>query len=136
MGDRLEEQQPCQKQPTSTRDTTMQAFDLFLYAIAIIAVLIVRAESTPATVAPAPAPEPQPIEAKPEPQPIAQPAKPATIAPPVVSLVIPTEAPSTDYSTLTSAQLRKECTAAGIRWRNAHAKGRHLSKGEMIAALA
>lgn len=51
---------------------------------------------------------------------------------PVATLVVKVDAPKT----LTSAELRRQCQAAGIRWRNAHGKGRHLSKGEMIAALA
>lgn len=123
----------------------MELFDFCLYAAAIITVLLLRAERPTATVAPQPEaqPQPQPIEVNPEPQPIAQPAPAmaATIAPPVVSLTIPTEAPKgteapADLASLTSAELRRRCQSAGIRWRNAHGKGKHLSKGEMIAALA
>lgn len=33
-------------------------------------------------------------------------------------------------------RLRKECTAAGIRWRNTGPKGKHLTVSEMRAALA
>lgn len=120
-------------------------FEAFLYIAAIVAVLaFVGSPATTATVAPTEAqPEPQPIEVKPEPQPIAQPAPAmaATITEPVVSVTIrtegstATEAPATDYQAMTSAQLRKICTAAGIRWRNVHGT-RHLTKGEMIAALA
>jgi hypothetical protein len=40
------------------------------------------------------------------------------------------------YATLTSVQLRKECSALGIKWRNAHAHSKHLSKAEMLQALA
>jgi hypothetical protein len=40
------------------------------------------------------------------------------------------------YATLTSVQLRKECSALGIKWRNAHAPSKHLSKSEMLQALA
>lgn len=36
---------------------------------------------------------------------------------------------------LTPEQLRKECQARSIRWRNAHGKNRHLKKAEMVAAL-
>lgn len=32
-------------------------------------------------------------------------------------------------------ELRKACQAAGIKWRNAHGKGKHLSVKEMTAAL-
>jgi hypothetical protein len=60
------------------------------------------------------------------------PAMAATIAPAVATLVVTVEA----TKPVTSAELRRQCQAAGIRWRNAHGKGRHLSKAEMIAALA
>lgn len=36
---------------------------------------------------------------------------------------------------MTSAELRKECSRLGIEWRNAHGKGKHLRKGEMVAVL-
>lgn len=58
-------------------------------------------------------------------------AVPAVMAAPVAVRVIPI-APATP----TSAELRRQCQAAGIRWRNAHGKGRHLSKAAMIAALS
>jgi len=58
------------------------------------------------------------------------PAVPAAMAP-VATLVVPV----TKAQPLTSAELRRQCQSAGIKWRNAHGKGRHLSKGEMIAAL-
>jgi hypothetical protein len=56
----------------------------------------------------------------------------ATISQPVAVAVVKVEAPKT----MTSAELRRRCQSAGIKWRNAHGQGRHLSKGEMIAALA
>ncbi|MEY3300440.1 MAG: hypothetical protein RLZZ597_3700 [Cyanobacteriota bacterium] len=40
-----------------------------------------------------------------------------------------------DYSTLTTPQLRRECTAVGIRWKDARGKNRHMTKAAMIAAL-
>lgn len=40
------------------------------------------------------------------------------------------------YATLTSVQLRKECSTIGIKWRNVHGKSKHLSKAEMLTALA
>lgn len=40
-----------------------------------------------------------------------------------------------DYSVLNPYQLRKECQARGIRWRNAHGKNRHLTKAQMVEAL-
>ncbi len=39
------------------------------------------------------------------------------------------------YQGMTSPQLRKECTAIGMKWRNAHGRSKHLSKAEMVAAL-
>jgi hypothetical protein len=110
----------------------MELFDIALYTAAILLVLIVRANPTPAAEAP------QPIEAMPEPQPIAQPAKPATIAPPVATLTIPTEAPKApaDLATLKTAELRKLCSQRGITWRNALGANRHLPKTAMLQALA
>jgi len=32
-------------------------------------------------------------------------------------------------------QLRQQCQQAGIKWRDAHGKNRHLKKAEMLAAL-
>jgi hypothetical protein len=40
------------------------------------------------------------------------------------------------YAALTSGQLRKECQSHGIKWRNAHAEGKHLKKAEMVQALS
>lgn len=39
-------------------------------------------------------------------------------------------------ATLTAVQLRKECSALGIKWRNAHGTSKHLTKAEMLQALA
>ena len=57
--------------------------------------------------------------------------RPATMATPVAVRVVPIGG-----ATVTSAELRRQCQAAGIRWRNAHGPSRHLTKTEMIAALA
>ena len=40
-----------------------------------------------------------------------------------------------DYGTLTTPELRRECAAVGIRWKNARGKNRHMTKAQMIAAL-
>lgn len=40
-----------------------------------------------------------------------------------------------DYRTLTTAQLHRACTAAGIRWQNARGNNRDLTKAMMIVAL-
>ena len=45
------------------------------------------------------------------------------------------EAEQPDYSTLTTPQLRRECTAVGICWKDARGKNRHMTKAAMIAAL-
>jgi hypothetical protein len=60
------------------------------------------------------------------------PAMAQAISQSVATLVVKVEAPKT----MTSAELRRRCQAAGVKWRNAHGQGRHMSKGEMIAALA
>ena len=39
------------------------------------------------------------------------------------------------YATLTAGQLRKECSAQNIKWRNVYGS-KHLSKTEMFEALA
>lgn len=104
-------------------------------------------ESTEAPTAPQPITEstaPQPIEApQPQPQPIAQPAI-AQVITEAITLTIPTES-STDteapadlasiLATMTSAELRKECQSAGIRWRNARGQGKHLAKAAMVEAM-
>ena len=66
--------------------------------------------------------------------PVPAPAMAQVISQPVATLTIRTEAPA-DLASLTSAELRRRCQSAGIRWRNAHGQGRHLSKAEMISAL-
>ena len=47
------------------------------------------------------------------------------------------ESAAPDYGAMTVPQLRKECSAhqPKIHWRNARPDGKHLWKGEMIAAL-
>ena len=57
--------------------------------------------------------------------------QPATMASPVAVRVIPIGG-----ATVTSAELRRQCQSAGIRWRNAHGPSRHLTKAEMISALS
>lgn len=42
---------------------------------------------------------------------------------------------ATRYQSMTSPQLRQECSAIGIKWRNAHGTSKHLSKAEMLTAL-
>lgn len=58
--------------------------------------------------------------------------------PTAVQLSIPTPpiAQSNHYATLTAVQLRKECSAQNVKWRNAHGTSKHLSKAEMLTALA
>lgn len=59
-------------------------------------------------------------------RPAAHPAPPIPQQPTQIDLII---------ATVRSAELRRYCSEAGIRWRNAHGKGRHLSTAEMRAAL-
>lgn len=40
------------------------------------------------------------------------------------------------YENMSSAELRKHCTDAGIKWRNVHGKNKHMRKSEMVEALA
>ena len=72
------------------------------------------------------------------------PAQAAAIAPvATLSIPLPVLTSATDfddtvvlnYEGMSSAELRKHCTRAGIQWRNAHGTSRHLRKAEMIAAL-
>ncbi len=46
-----------------------------------------------------------------------------------------TSAIPTDYSKLTSAELRKVCSDRQIKWRNTRGSGKHMTKAEMVAAL-
>ncbi len=66
-------------------------------------------------------------------QPQALAAIPAAMAP-VTTLVVKVE--PTDYAAMKTPQLRQLCSQRRIQWRNAHGPSKHLSKGEMVAALA
>lgn len=66
---------------------------------------------------------------------IASPVVKSVEVPDVAKETIALEADRDRYQVMTSPQLRKECTAIGIKWRNAYGK-RHLSKAEMLIALA
>ena len=62
-----------------------------------------------------------------------------SIARPGAVLSIPTEeaiVKTNQYATLTAVQLRKECSAQNIRWRNAHGTSKHLSKSAMLSILS
>jgi hypothetical protein len=101
-------------------------FDIALYALAVLFVLWVRAER----------PTPAPVEVA-----IAEPVAIATVKvaePPILVAeeVDPAEIDVVCFEAMTAVQLRKECQTRGIRWRNAHGKSKHLSKAEMLAALA
>ena len=66
-------------------------------------------------------------------------ARPSAVLsiPTAVQLSIPTApiAVPNHYATLTAVQLRKECSAQNIKWRNVHGT-KHLSKAAMLSALA
>jgi hypothetical protein len=72
------------------------------------------------------------VEADPFHQPEMIAAIPAAMAP-VATLTIRT---TPAYQAMTTTELRQECQAQGIKWRNAHGKGKHLSKAQMIEALS
>lgn len=40
-----------------------------------------------------------------------------------------------NYPVMKVTELRQHCKQSGITWRNAHGKGKHLRKAEMVAAL-
>ena len=128
----------------------MTAFEIFLYAAAILTVLWMRAEPTPS---------PQPVDdlptmpellaeaealtARPVPTVAAEMAAPVAIARVedawIAELEVepPSPTATADYLETWSAQeLRRECSRQGIAWRNAHDKGKHLTKAQMIKALA
>ncbi len=136
-------------------------FEFTCYALAIVAVLWLRAERpTVATATPAPvevAPivddlpslgelmaEAEAMTAPVQPVPavaaaIAEPVAIATVKvaelPILVVEVDPAEIDVVNFAAMTAVQLRKECQARGIRWRNVRGS-KHLSKAEMLAALA
>lgn len=124
----------------------MQAFDIALYALAIITVLLLRAEPTTAIEAPAPIEAPTAAPEAPQttaPAPAMAQAISQPVAVAVVKVEASTEAPSTEapadlasiLASMTSTELRKECQSAGVKWRNAHGKGRHLTKAAMVEAM-
>jgi hypothetical protein len=66
-------------------------------------------------------------------------ARPAVLAVDVSDAVkesIAIDADARRYQGMTSPQLRQECGKVGIQWRSVHGKNKHLSKAEMLAALA
>jgi len=77
--------------------------------------------SEPAEPAPAPQNEPE----------TEQPAEPVHLAP----VPSPETTVESIIQTARAAALRSYCTQAGITWRNAHGKGKHLSTAEMRNAL-
>lgn len=65
---------------------------------------------------------------------------PAAIAAPVATLTIPVEATAeattTDYSQMSSRELRKLCTAKGIKWAHQRGHNHHMTCRDMAAAIA
>ena len=41
----------------------------------------------------------------------------------------------TSFHSMKAVELRKTCQCAGVTWRNAHGRGKHLSRSEMLTAL-
>jgi hypothetical protein len=81
-------------------------------------------------------PSPQP-ETTPTPQPLPspQPSQALQVSSPTVTLSIPSPTPQPS-SALTVATLRKLATSQGIQWKNAHGVNRHMTKSELLSALA
>ncbi|MEA5452047.1 hypothetical protein VB780_25965 [Leptolyngbya sp. CCNP1308] len=141
----------------------MTAFEIFLYAIAILAVLWLRAEPQVEATPIAPLPvvddfptleelmaEAEALIAKPlPPRTAALVAQAAEVATPVAVARVEVPSPddwiaeieveqpsSTDYlRSMTSVQLRKECSRQGIAWRGVREGGKHLTKPQMLKAL-
>lgn len=118
----------------------MTAFEFFMYTAAILTVLWLRAEPqapTPIAVAPVLLVDDLPTL----PALLAQSknltARPVTAAAAVAApvAIVRVEVPTPDWAKMTNAELRRECSRRGIAWRNAHGKGKHLLKKEMLKAL-
>lgn len=70
------------------------------------------------------------LEVEPEPTPA-----PVSMTDVVVPFVRPVRPQTPNWAQMGAPELRKVCQRAGIKWRNAHGKGKHLSKREMVNAL-
>ena len=115
----------------------MTAFDFFLYAAAIIGVLLLRAET--------PAPAPVALASEPAGEqngetaialnPAPAPAMAAAIAEPIAIALVEVQPVSTNYRTMTSQELRHHCTRRGIAWAHTRGRNRHMLKPAMVAAL-
>lgn len=66
-----------------------------------------------------------------------EPAEAIEWQPTAIDTVVPFVRPvrKTDWASMSAHQLRKECSDRGIKWRNVHGKGKHLSKALMVKAL-
>ena len=112
----------------------MTAFDFFLYAAAIIGVLLLRAET--------PAPAPVALASEPAGEqngetaialnPAPAPAMAAAIAEPIAIARLKV---AHDYSAMSSPSLREECSRRGIAWAHARGRNKHMLKPAMVAAL-
>jgi hypothetical protein len=66
-------------------------------------------------------------------------AETVTLAQPILTVdmdVVDLGAVAENLVILSSQELRQLCQRHGVKWRNAHGKSKHLSKPEMVAALA
>lgn len=117
-------------------------FGIFLFAVLFVALCLFTAEPAPQVAAIAPPVDDLPslgellseaeaLTARPVPAVAAAVAAPVAIARVEVEPVA-----AIDYRAMTSQELRKECSRRAIAWRNAHGKGKHLRKAEMVKALA
>ncbi len=129
-------------------DAINQAIDTAITVVPVAFALLVltretlraRSPQRPASAAPTPqpvaTPNPtiEPVKAVPAPQnepEIEQAAEPTALA------AVPSPADTCEalIRAAKATALRRYCTEAGIRWRDAHGKGKHLSTGEMRQAL-
>lgn len=122
-------------------------FGIFLFAVLFVALCLFTAEPAP-QVAIAPVEDDLPsleelmaeaeaLAARPlPPLTAALVAQAAAVAAPVAVAVVKVEAHAKPIAEMNSEELRKECSRRAIAWRNAHGKGKHLRKEEMLKALA
>jgi len=116
----------------------MSAFEILLYAVAILGVLLLRAEAPQPAPAPAPIPDVQlpPLEdLVSEAEALAAKPMPAVAAPIFAPTAIARLEVAPSYRTMSSQELRRHCTRRGITWAHTRGRNKHMLKGAMVAAL-
>lgn len=117
-------------------------FGFFLFAVLFVALCLFTAEPAPQVITPVPVveddlpslgellAETEALTARPVPAVAAEIAAPVAIARVEVAPV------ATDYAAMSSQELRRECSRRGIAWRGVREGGKHLTKPQMVKALA